>query len=232
MPTWSSQELLLDIDDVLRGQGAEPSIIRERSPRLVENAQRALEKGRPYLEPQVLYQVFDAMSMTHKKLTLEGGYSLKGRLIAEHLGPAAQVLLMICTVGPSIEKYAAEVMKDDVVLGLALDGVGSAGVEALANAACRYFEDRKQKNGIKASIPLSPGMLGWPVDMGQKQIFDILDGNEIGVRLTDSYLMVPRKSLSMVLGFGEDMQTIGKTCDYCSMKDTCRYQDHYDPAAN
>jgi hypothetical protein len=166
--------------------------------------------------------------MTHEKLTLEGGFSLKGPLIADHLGPANQVLLMISTVGDSIEKYAAEVMNDNVVLGLALDGVGSAGVEALSNAACRYFEDQNQKNGINASIPLSPGMLGWPVDMGQKQIFDILNGQEIGVRLNESFIMIPRKSLSMVLGFGEDMHMIGKTCDYCSMKDTCRYQDHYD----
>jgi hypothetical protein len=39
--------------------------------------------------------------------------------------------------------------------------------------------------------------------------------------------MIPRKSLSMVVGLGSDMERSGRACDYCSMQETCRYQDHY-----
>jgi hypothetical protein len=42
--------------------------------------------------------------------------------------------------------------------------------------------------------------------------------------------MVPRKSLTMVMGIGAELQSAGKTCDFCAMRETCRYQDHY--AAN
>jgi hypothetical protein len=39
--------------------------------------------------------------------------------------------------------------------------------------------------------------------------------------------MLPRKTLTMVLGAGPEMTAAGRTCDYCSLRDVCRYQDHY-----
>jgi hypothetical protein len=70
-------------------------------------------------------------------------------------------------------------------------------------------------------------MVGWPVEQGQPQIFDLLNAGEIGVQLTESMMMIPRKSLSLVLGVGRELIAGGRTCDYCSMKETCRYREHY-----
>jgi hypothetical protein len=40
------------------------------------------------------------------------------------------------------------------------------------------------------------------------------------VHLTPGYLMIPQKSLTMVLGIGADMKSSAKTCDFCSMRET------------
>ena len=48
-------DLQIDVDGVLRGQGADPAIIRSRSPRLVACAEQALEEGLQYLQPAVAY---------------------------------------------------------------------------------------------------------------------------------------------------------------------------------
>ena len=112
-------------------------------------------------------------------------------------------------------------------MGLALEGVGSAAVEALANAACNYFEEKAHEENLGSTIPLSPGMIRWSVEEGQPQIFKLLDTDEIGVSLTTSYLMLPRKTLSMVIGIGADIKAGGKTCDYCQMNETCVYQHQY-----
>ena len=222
------QDLDFDVDAVLRGQGADPAAIRSRSPRLVEIAERALEEGRALLEPQILYRELDVKVLRHECLVLGGGFSLSGTLISEHLGAAERVALILCTVGGTLDSYVEEVFKNDGVYGLALDGVGSAAVEALANAGCKYFEDQATEDGLQSSIPISPGMLGWPVDVGQPEIFSILEPAQINVSLSKYGLMMPRKSLTLVLGFGPMMQTSGRTCDYCAMRATCRYQDHYD----
>ena len=76
-------------------------------------------------------------------------------------------------------------------------------------------------------MPLNPGMVGWPLDIGQQQIFSLLDGEEINVSLTDSWMMVPNKSLSLVMGIGPNVSAYETSCEYCSLKGICKYQNHY-----
>jgi hypothetical protein len=70
-------------------------------------------------------------------------------------------------------------------------------------------------------------MLGWPVEDGQDQIFSLLPAENIGVKLSKSRVMSPNKSLSMIIGIGKQLTGEGRQCDYCMLKETCRYQDHY-----
>jgi len=230
MPQLKDIEINIGVDQVLRAQEANPETIRTRNPRLIDVTKKALQLGFPLLEPKVLYEKLKTESIKHETLRFENGGSLSGSLIAQHLAPAEEIFIILCTVGLSLEERSVEMVKTDPVVGFALEGVGSAGVEALANAVCYHFEKLAEEKGWHATIPLSPGMVGWPVEKGQTEIFSLLDAEEIGVTLTPSYLMLPRKSLSMVIGIGENIHTEGTTCDYCSMKETCRYQEHYVPS--
>jgi hypothetical protein len=227
MPVLDDWSLAIEVDAVLRGQGADPAAIRSRSPRLVETAQRALDEALSLLVPKVLFQCLPVEELRHELLRLAAGKRLQGSLLAQHLAGADEVVLVLCTIGGALEERASEVFKEDMVYSLALDGAGSAGVEALANAVWTSFEGQAMETGQQTSIPLSPGMVGWPVEQGQPQILSILDPSEIGVRLTSSMLMIPRKSLTFVFGIGEKMLESAQKCDYCSLKDICRYQGHY-----
>jgi hypothetical protein len=226
MPVLEDWSLEVDVDAVLRGQGADSAAIRGRSPRLVGVAQHALDEARPLFAPRVLYERLPVEEVRHEQLRLPHDKRLQGSLLTQHLAAADEVVLVLCTIGAALEAHSSEVSRLDLVRGLALDGVGSAGVEALANAVCAFFEAQARKVGQRASIPLSPGMIGWSVEQGQPQILSILDPSRIGVRLSSSMLMVPRKSLTFVLGLGARMVESVRTCDYCTLKDTCRYQDH------
>ena len=72
-------------------------------------------------------------------------------------------------------------------------------------------------------------MVDWPVEEGQPQIFRLLGEAGAAVRLTPSYMMIPRKSLTMIMGIGVEMKSAGRTCDFCAMRESCRYQDHFLP---
>jgi len=232
LPLLKDIEFEIDVDHVLRAQAADPKVIRQRSPHLVKVAEKALEVGFPLLEPLVLYEKLMPESFKHETLKLSNGGKLGGQLVAQHLPPAEEVIVILSTVGFRLEAHSVELVKTDPVAGLALEGVGSAGVEALANAACNYFEMQALEEQKKTTIPLSPGMAGWPVDQGQSEIFSLINSSEINVTLTASHLMLPRKSLSMVIGIGENILAEGTTCDYCNMKETCRYQDNYTATLN
>lgn len=227
MPLLSDLPLRLDVDAVLRGQGADPKILRQRTPRLVRIAERALEEGKKLLQPRVLFQHFVMKEFRHERILLEEGGNLSGKRLLQNLVGAQELIVLVCTVGKDLEDYASEVAGDDLVYSLALDGVGSAGVEALANAACAHFDARSKKEGRHTTIPLSPGMVGWSVEKGQPELFELINADKIGVYLSDRMVMDPRKSLSFVLGIGDQIETAERVCDICSLKETCRYQNHY-----
>jgi hypothetical protein len=229
MPVLREWDLIIDADQVLRGQGAEPQAIRSRSPNLVKLAERAIAEATSVLDPQLLHRRMKVEAIVHERIILEGGAEMRGRLLAQHFAPASEVIIILCTIGAALERKVSEVMRTDMVYALALDGLGSAGAEVLANAACRRFELQAEVQGMETSIPLSPGMIDWSVEEGQPQIFNLLPAEEIGMSITPSYVMLPRKSLSMVIGVGQKMTQKGTTCDYCTMRETCRYQDHYLP---
>jgi hypothetical protein len=227
MPILTDWDLLLDADKVLWGQGANPVLVRQRRPKLAAIAEEAIEAGRPLLAPAVLYERIPVTGLRHERVQLAGGKSLAGSLVASHLATASEVLVAVCTVGNAVSEHVTREFDADPVRAFALEGLAAAAAEALAEAACQRFEAMAAAEGLQASIPLNPGMIGWPLEEGQGQIFAVLDASPIGVALGPGAIMTPLKSLSLVLGFGQTMTAAGRSCDYCSMRETCRYKDHY-----
>jgi hypothetical protein len=160
----------------------------------------------------------------HERLSLEPNGHLSGPLVAEHLHAAKSVFVAVCSIGPEVENAASRCFAEDPALSVALDAFGSAAVDLVASAMCARVDARAESEGLRTTIPLSPGLMGWPVESGQRQIFALVDAASAGVRLTNGYMMLPKKSTSMVIGIGPELDHLGESCDYCSMAETCRYR--------
>ena len=65
----------------------------------------------------------------------------------------------------------------------------------------------------------------WSVEE-QAVMFSLLDTSEIGVSLSDSMIMSPIKSLSLIMGTGPDPMGVegASNCDFCSIKEWCNYR--------
>ena len=235
MPVLDSWKINLSADDILRLQGADPLQTRQRRPVMVSVAEWAAQESLPLLQPQVLYQEFTVQGMTHERITLQNGHNtarrlyVSGPLVAQHLRGARQVIAMLCTIGGQLEEAVSALINDDLLRGLALDAAGSAAAETLATCASHHFEARAASQGWQCSMPLNPGMAGWEVPEGQEQVFNLLAAErqahaEFPVSLNAAYLMFPQKTISLVLGVGAELKPAGKICDYCSLRETCRYQ--------
>lgn len=224
LDTWS---LEIKLEDVIRMQSADARVVIERNPTLVGLAERAMGRGSSLIDPKVLYQVLKVEARLHTQLQLAGGLKLQSELLAQHLGSAEVIVVALCTIGDGVEKLAKEQFHQDPGYAFALEGFGSAAVEALATEFCVCIDENAARSGFRSSIPLSPGMVGWPVESGQRELFHILDSRKIGVELTESSMMLPVKTISLILGLGEDLLEGGSTCDYCSMRERCHYRDHY-----
>ena len=226
-------DLQITADQVLRALGADPQEIRRRRPALAEIAAWALREGLPLLSPAVACREFRVERRLHERLTLApvaGGEAapgqLSGPLVARELAQAERVVVLACTIGGLLEEVSAGLMESDPLQGWALDALGSAAVERLSEAARLRVAQRAAAEGLQVGLPLSPGMIGWPLDQGQKQVFQLLEGEAAGVRLNGSWQMEPRKSLTLALGLGCEPGSAGSACDACSLKETCRYREH------
>jgi hypothetical protein len=109
----------------LRGQGADPSILRTRSPGLARVAEQAIQEGRSLFQPKVSFVDFAIKGVRHERLNLVGGGYLEGELIIQHLAKAKSLWVILCTIGESLEKRISEMMPRNMVYALVMDGVVS-----------------------------------------------------------------------------------------------------------
>jgi hypothetical protein len=219
-------KLDLDADKVLRGQLAAAATVRGRSRRLFEAAQAALLRSEHILAPAVLYRRVAVTGCHDQQLQLSGGGVLCGSLIADHLAEAREVIVAACTVGDRVSQAVSGLYSSDPLHALSFEGLGNAAIHELGEAAHARFAELAHADGLQASISLSPGMVGWPLEEGQMQISKLIDLNLIGVTLDpDTFTMKPLKSLSFVMGLGKDMVACGESCDFCSTRPTCRYRE-------
>jgi hypothetical protein len=222
MTLWTEWTLELGADDLLRGQGADPAVVRQRRPRLVAAAQAALAEGPALLRPAAEVCELPVTGLRHERLELSTG-ALTGPLVARHLAGAQRVAVAVCSVGAAVEEEVARLFESDPLRALALDGLGNAAVELLAQQVCGRIGEQARAQGLTASTPLSPGAEEWPVEVGQAQIFALLGGKPAGIRLTEGGMMLPKKSVSFVVGIGADMSQ-ADLCEVCSLKDRCKYR--------
>ena len=216
-------ELPLTLDDVLRGEGTDPAVVHSKKPAILDAASRALDEGIPKLHLAAMIQQSNVTEHRHERIFLQNGVELLGPLISRHLAGAKQVVLALTTIGAELEEHASSCMSADPLLALALDGLGTAAVEVLGEQVCLRIGKLAESRGMTASTPLSPGEPDWPVEIGQPQIFSLLDPSLIGIKLTSGGMMIPKKSISFVVGLGPNMSR-DDFCEFCSFNVMCRYR--------
>src|SRR4030042_6081869 len=114
-------------------------------------------------------------------------------------------------------------MKEGALLkGYVYDVVGSEIVEAAGDLMQNELEKNMLVKGKKITNGFSPGYCGWDV-AEQHKLIQLLPDNYCGIRLTDSALMDPVKSVSGFIGIGANVKRLPYTCSFCDMKG-CLYR--------
>jgi hypothetical protein len=117
---------------------------------------------------------------------------------------AEKVAICLCTIGPKLEEEIKKLMKiNEMTRALILDALGSEAAEEVAIQSDRKLAEKAREMNLWPSKRYSPGYGKWDVKE-QRYIFKLLPAADIGVRLTDSFMMIPRKSISFRINFYKD----------------------------
>jgi hypothetical protein len=226
MPIIRDIPLSLKTREALRREGVRGhSKVKPEIKSLVLELLASIKKAR-LLEPAMAYEIRSITGMNHRQLFLEGNLIVPGPLLPSLLPEAKELAVVVGTIGPKLEKQATDYFdQDEPLRGLLLDGIGSAAVDSLTQEVCKFMAGEASSRGYQMSSPINPGMPGLPT-AEQRQLLEMVPAREIGVSLTSSGIMVPRKSTSMVMGIGPKMTTWtrAEVCARCSLRKTCPYR--------
>jgi hypothetical protein len=226
MPVIRDIPLSLKSTEVFRRQGLRKGAkVRPEIKLLIREVLSSLKKSR-LLEPAAAYQYYAVRSMTGSQISLEGDKALHCPLLPAIFPEAKKFAIVLCTIGPRLERQVTDYSKNGAALrGMILDGIGSAAVDKLVSEVLRLIATEVSSRGYEISSPVNPGMPGFPLT-DQWNLLGLVDSDEIGVRLTASGMLVPRKSTSMVMGIGPRMTRWTQTgvCAHCSLAETCLYK--------
>jgi len=180
-----------------------------------------IEEAYGLIQPSCFYQLMDIGRVRHPRVILEDGLTITSEVLSLVLSRCQQVAIFVSNIGRGLEHRVARLMQDGQMLkATILDAVGS---EAAERTAC-YLQDIVRElaisNGYDITLRFSPGYCDWDITE-QRLLFQAMNSAPLGVNLTEECLMVPRKSVSGIIGLGrsEKRQLRYSPCRLCTKTD-------------
>ena len=148
---------------------------------------------------------------------------MSGSDIREHLSGCHSCVLFCATAGSKADELIRMKEKEDITAGYFTDCLCSAAAEGICNAVERELSRRLSDKFL--TWRFSPGYGDLPLDI-QPDIIAVLDaGKRAGVSVTQSLLMIPRKSVTAVIGISDEpIEQKRRGCERCAIKDKCNFR--------
>ena len=197
----------IDREEVLRYQGYSKKKVKKPNQNILQITKEEINRGYDLFEPQGIYRLIKINSfLPDKEIELEGGHILRfAKSIIKQLNGASHLLVGVVTIGDFLEKKVSELFSQgEYPRALALDAVGTVAVEDFSWGVRKLARQEVKEQDFKTSRHFSPGYGDWEVSQ-QDIIFKSIPADNIGVWLTKGCMMSPQKSLSWIIGVGEEM---------------------------
>lgn len=175
-----------------------------------------------YAIPRVCYRVFEL----EQDFCLQGtNFVPQGKDVQELLSGCDKAILMAATIGGDIEKLTRRYEVDDMYKALIVDACASSAVENVCDNFQAELEQKLAVQGKYLTDRFSPGYGDMPFEQ-QKQLCEILNTSKlIGVSLSSSGIMIPRKSVTAIMGISDtEKPRRFRGCEHCSMFETCTFR--------
>lgn len=176
------------------------------------------------LAPQLSYRTLELAKINRGDIFLSNGTCFKSPRLAKALSKAESACFFLATIGPAVEIKVAGLMEQrryaDAYI---LDAMGSTAAENIVEQFYQRMAKRQHENHGAVTLRFSPGYCDWPIEQ-QRQLFDLFADIETpDIELTESCLMVPKKSVSGLFGLlGPGIKGADPAYNPC---DTCPKRD-------
>lgn len=236
----------LRAEDILSALGYTRASASEYILDLARAQARACEE---MLTPQTVYRLVKIRRIADDTVFLETGAEFHNPAMAQSFNRCGHVLAAVMTVGGAIDRAIAEATQGgDELAAMMIHAAGTAAVGHYGRDVWHSFVRMLRRDpadlpgllrdggedpdvlfadgGFGMTGGFCPGEKGWDLT-AQRTLFSVLDTDVIGVTLTDSCLMVPSKTVSIVYGIGAGIPVSrsGHNCAGCEIADCIMRDD-------
>jgi hypothetical protein len=146
------------------------------------------------IHTRAIYGVAYVSKCSLGKIEIDG-IEFRSRVLAKNLERIERVFPYVLTIGDSLENTARS--SESMTRRLVLETVGDLALGSGLEHVQRHISEQY---GLETTSNMGPGQLDWPIEQ-QRELFSLLGHvkDAIGVTLTGSLMMVPRKSISGII---------------------------------
>jgi hypothetical protein len=185
-------------------------------------------------KPKALCRVAYIQQREEDSVEIEG-QTFKSRVLSVNLEPVHRVFPFVATCGTELDEWSSSI--DDMLESYWVDQIKEMALRTAIQTLSDHLQQRFRPGHMSR---MNPGSLeDWPI-YEQRKLFALLGDPEstIGVRLTDSLIMVPLKSVS---GIWFSTEVDFASCQLCPREicpgrrspfDETLYDRKYRPGAN
>ncbi|PLV59023.1 methionine synthase [Thermotoga sp. KOL6] len=160
------------------------------------HVQKAYEELLKVARPVVVWEDFkvkDSLSFNDIELT--------GELVEKHLKGSKIITVLLATLGKEVDNKIEEFFREgNDLLGFFIDSIASEMVEY----ALRMVDSnlRIERSDMEGSFRISPGYGDLPISLNKK-IAELFKGVVDVEIIEDSYILIPRKTITAFIGWRE-----------------------------
>jgi hypothetical protein len=155
-------------------------------------AQRLIDKANTLIEPRAAFKPCFIDEKLQDAVIVDG-LRLESKVLRKNIDAVERIFPYVVSIGAALEQALGKM--SDLLETYYLDAIGNIALTAVRKQLHDHLCNKFALNKISF---MSPGSLqDWPLE-AQSQLFQLLPDVEgaIGVRLTESCLMIPTKSVS------------------------------------
>lgn len=215
-------EVRINKFEVLRYLGYKNQSINQNINSLIEEC---IEEVKNDMDIRYIYKILDIDKSKDNIQLFEASLTLQGNDIYRHLKNSHKCAILAVTLGNNIDSKIKYYGRVNLTKSIIFDACATAAVEE----ACDYVEELIKKDTEKQKLYLtgrySPGYGDFPIAV-QSSFINILDAyRKIGLASNESYILIPQKSITAVIGLQNQPNIIkDDRCSVCSSYKKCVYR--------
>lgn len=164
-------------------------------PQILALVDRAIDIINSSVNPKSLYRIFDC-TVTENSLII-GDTEFFSTRLAQNMSGCNRVVMFGATLGTECDRQIKVASTTDVALAMALQATAADKIEEVCD---NLEKEIIKKHNIKLRQRYSPGYFDLDIKE-QKKFFSLLElQKRIGLTLTDTYEMLPTKSVTAFIG--------------------------------